>query len=234
MSLPNITFCLLLACARNLVKADRSVTDDKHFDFGPFKGMELRGKVLGVIGTGKIGIEVIRIAKGFGMQVVAFDIYQNDRSARTFEFSYMPLEALLEISDFITIHMPLTQDTENLIDRTALRRMKKGSVLINTARGKIVDELALKEALDSGHLRAAGLDVIEDETDPENDILLRSEKVTITPHIGFFTEESMNRMLDGAIDTIQAFRSGKIINQVPSSYMVAPKERTLAKDLGRP
>ena len=199
------------------------MTDDKHFDFGPFRGMELKGKVLGVIGTGKIGTEVIKIAKGFGMQVVAFDIYQNDRSAREFEFRYLSLEDLLKISDFVTIDMPLTQDTENLIGRTALKRMKKGSVLINTARGKIVDEVALREALDNGHIRAAGLDVIEDETDPENDILLSSEKVTITPHIGFYTEESMDRMLDGAIDTIKAFISGKVINQVPPSYMIAPK-----------
>lgn len=212
-------FCLLLACARNLVRADHSVRVLKRFDFQPFQGRELRGKVLGVVGTGKIGAGVIRIAQGFGMRVVAFDIHKNDTLARGYGFPYLPLEEVLERSDFVTIHLPLTADTENLIDRAALQRMRPGSILINTARGGIVDETALREALDSGHIHAAGLDVLDDEAHPEDDRLLDSENVTITPHIGFFTRESLDRMFDTAIQTIGAFRLGRTINEVPLEYV---------------
>ncbi len=216
---PNVVaehaFCLLLACARSLLAADRSVKELKKFDFEPFMGIELKGKVLGVVGTGKIGAEVIRIAHGFGMKVVAFDLYRNERLAGEFGFPYLSLEKLLEESDFVTLHLPLTPSTENLIDRSALQRMKEGSILINTARGKIVDERSLREALDSGHLAAAGLDVIDDESHPENDPLLGSENVVLTPHIAFYTRESISRMFDESIQTIKAFKSGKTINGIP-------------------
>jgi lactate dehydrogenase-like 2-hydroxyacid dehydrogenase len=212
-------FCLLLACARNLIPANRSVKERKRFDFEPFIGVELKNKVLGVIGTGKIGAEVIRIAHGFGMEVVAFDMYRNEKLAREYDFPYLDLDEVLERSDFVTLHLPLTPDTENLIDRAALRKMKEGSILINTARGKIVDEAALRESLDAGHLAAAGLDVIDDESHPENDPLLTSDKTVVTPHIGFYTRESIGRILADSIQTIEAFRSGVLDNQIPRDYL---------------
>jgi D-lactate dehydrogenase len=223
-------FCLLLACARKLVAADRSVKELKKFDFEPFRGSELRGKVLGVVGTGKIGAEVIRIAQGFGLKVVAFDLYMNERLAREFGFPYLSLEQLLEESDFVTIHLPLTPSTEHLIDRNALLRMKKGSILINTARGNIVDEIGLKELLDSGHLAAAGLDVIDDESHPENDPLLDSKNVTVSPHIAFYTEESIGRMIDESIQTIKAFKSGRPTNEIPKEYVEKIKMHTHPQD----
>lgn len=223
-------FCLLLACARNLVAADRSVKELKRFDFEPFMGIELRGKVLGVIGTGKIGAEVIGIAQGFGMKVVAFDMYPNDKLAKEHGFPYVPLDQLLEQSDFVTVHVPLTPDTENLIDGHALKRMKEGSILINTARGRIVDETALKEALTSGHLAAAGLDVIDDETRPEDDPLLSSENALITPHIAFYTRESIGRMVDESIQIIDAFKAGRTINGVPQGYIEKVKVHTYPQD----
>ncbi len=100
------TFCLLLACARHLPEANRSVKEDKKFDFEPFQGMELTGKVLGVIGTGKIGADVIRIAQGFGMKVVAFDIYKNEELADRYGFPYLSMDEVLEQSDFVTLHVP--------------------------------------------------------------------------------------------------------------------------------
>jgi D-lactate dehydrogenase len=223
-------FCLLLACARNLIAANRSVKGLKKFDFEPFMGVELKDKVLGVVGTGKIGAEVIRIAHGFGMKIIAFDIYRNERLAGEFGFPYLTLEELLEKSDFVTIHLPLTPSTENLIDHTALRRMKEGSILINTARGKIVDELGLREALDSGHLAAAGLDVIDDESHPENDPLLDSEKVVVTPHIAFYTRESISRIYAESIRTIDAFKSGNLVNEIPKEYVEKIKMYTHPQD----
>lgn len=212
-------FCLLLACARNLVAADRSVKEMKRFDFEPFMGIELKDKVLGVVGTGKIGAEVIRIAQGFGMKVVAFDVYRNETLARKYDFPYLSLEEVLRESDFVTIHVPLTPSTENLIDRAAVRQMKQGSILINTARGRIVDEQALREALDSGRLTAVGLDVIEDESHPEDDPLLGSERTIMTPHIAFYTKESISRMFDESIRTMRAFVAGQTINLIPREYV---------------
>lgn len=212
-------FCLLLACARDLIAADRSVRKEKRFDFEPFMGLELKDKVLGVIGTGKIGAEVVRIAQGFGMTVVAFDIVRNEKLARKYGFSYMSLDEVLDLSDFVTIHVPLTPDTENLIDRDALARMKRGSILINTSRGSIVDEPALREALDMGHLAGAGLDVISDESDPAGDPMVGAEGTIITPHIAFYTRESLSRMFDRSIETIRSFTAGKRINEVPREYM---------------
>jgi len=220
---PNVVaehaFCLLLACARKLVQAERSVKEQGEFDFGPFMGVELKGKVLGVIGTGKIGAEVVRIAQGFGMNVVAFDLYPNDALARERGFPYVPLERLLEESDFVTVHVPLTPQTEGMLDRPAFQRMKEGSILINTARGRIVDEIALRDALDRGHLAAAGLDVIDDESRPGDDPLIGSDKAVITPHIAFYTKDSVGRMLDESIQTIVSFRSGTTMNAIPREYV---------------
>lgn len=220
------TFCLMLACARDLVEADRSVKEDKRFDFHPFRGVELRDKVLGVLGTGKIGSEVVRIGRGFEMKVVAFDMYPNEALAREHAFSYRPLDEVLGASDFVSVHLPLTDDTRGLIGKEALQKMKKGSILINAARGPIVDEEALREALDSGHLRAAGVDVITDESDPGSSPLIDSERAIITPHIGFFTAEAVERMLGHSIDIIRSFRSGTVTGRVPVEYVTASAARS--------
>lgn len=219
-------FCLLLACARNLVEADRSVKEGKRFDFHPFRGVELRDKVLGVLGTGKIGSEVVRIGRGFGMKIVAFDMYPNEALAREHAFSYRPLDEVLRASDFVSVHLPLTDDTRGLIGKEALQKMKKDSILINAARGPIVDEDALREALNSGHLRAAGVDVIADESDPGSSPLIDSERAIITPHIGFFTAEAVERMLDHSIDIIRSFRSGTVTGRVPVEYVSASAARS--------
>ena len=211
-------FCLLLACARNLISADRSVKDEKKFDFHPFMGVELRNKTLGVLGTGKIGRESIRIAQGFGMNVVAFDMYPNEDLAREKGISYHSLEDVLGMSDFVTIHLPLTDDTHGIIGQRALQSMKNGSILVNTARGPILDEDALREAVDSGHLMAAGVDVLSDELHPDEDPLVNSKKIITTPHIGFYTEEAIGRMLDRAIHTITSFQSGELVDKVPMDY----------------
>ena len=212
-------FALLLASARRIPSADAFVKNERRFDFSNFLGLELRDKTLGVVGTGKIGAAVIEIAKGFGMRVVAYDVYQNKSLAMKYGFPYLPLEEVLGKSDFVTLHTPLTLDTHHLIDATAISRMKKGSILINASRGGVLDSKALRDALTSGHLWGAGTDVLEDEAHPERDLLLDSPNIIITPHSAFYTKEVLQRISQLTIETVRSYKAGSPVNRVPSEYL---------------
>jgi D-lactate dehydrogenase len=212
-------FALLLAAAKNVVRADSYVKSGRRFDFEPFLGTELRDKTIGIIGTGKIGAEVIRMANGFGMKVVAFDVYQNLPLAEKYGFSYTSLEDLLEQSDFITLHTPLTSETHHLINSDSISRMKKGVILVNAARGGLIDSRALKIGLESGHVAAAGVDVLEDEDDIGRDPLLNAPNVVITPHSAFFTKEALERIARTTLEIINSYKEGKILNRVPAEYL---------------
>ncbi len=222
-------FCLMLACARDLIPAERSVREGKKFEFGPFLGTELKGTTLGVIGTGRIGAEVIRRARGFGMRIVAYDSVHNDALASELGFDYIPLDDLLRMSDILTIHVPLIPSTEGLIGQSAIEKMKKGAILINTSRGRIVDEIALKNALISGQIKSVGLDVITDEAHPENDVLIGTPGAVITPHIGFYTERSISKMTDEAIMTVRSFMEGAPMNIIPKEYIQQKPKVTIGK-----
>ncbi|NYT12207.1 MAG: hydroxyacid dehydrogenase [Methanomassiliicoccales archaeon] len=212
-------FALLLAIAKNVVRADTYVKSGRRFDFEPFLGTELKDKTIGVIGTGKIGAEVIRIANGFGMRVVAFDVYQNLPLAEKYGFNYMSLEELLVQSDFITLHAPLTPGTHHLINADSILRMKRGAMLVNAARGGLVDSQALKAGLESGHIAAAAVDVLEEEDDPGSDPLLNAPNLVITPHSAFFTREALERIARTTLEIIQSYKKGKILNRVPTEYL---------------
>ncbi len=212
-------FALLLACARKIPAADAFVKKQRKFDFSGFLGLELRDKTLGVVGTGKIGAAVIDIAEGFGMKVVAYDVYQNKSLATKYGFPYLSLDEVLEKSDFVTLHTPLTPETHHLIDGRAISRMKKGSILINASRGGVLDSVALKEALESGHLWGAGIDVIEDEAHPEAEPLLDAPNLIMTPHSAFYTKEVLSRITELTIETIRSYKEGKPVNRVPSEYL---------------
>ena len=212
-------FALLLAAAKNVVRADSYVKSGRRFDFEPFLGTELKDKTIGVIGTGKIGAEVIRIAYGFGMKVVAFDVYQNLPLAENYGFSYVGLEELLLQSDFITLHTPLTPETHHLINADSISRMKKGAILVNAARGGLVDSQALKDGLESGHIAAAAVDVLEEEDDPGNDPLLNAPNLVITPHSAFFTREALERIARTTLEIIESYKKGEILNRVPTEYL---------------
>jgi D-lactate dehydrogenase len=212
-------FALLLACARRIPWADAFVKNEKRFDFSPFLGLELRDKTLGVVGTGKIGAAVIDIAEGFGMKVIAYDVYENKSLAMKYGFPYLPLDEVLEKSDFVTLHTPLTPETHHLIDARAISRMRKGSILINASRGGVLDSKALRDALESDHLWGAGIDVLEDEAHPENDPLLEAPNLIITPHSAFYTKEVLLRITELTIETIRSFRAGNPANRVPSEYL---------------
>ncbi len=212
-------FALMLAVARRIPFADAHVKRERKFDFQPFLGLELRDKTLGVVGTGKIGAAVIGIALGFGMRVIAFDVYENKSLQAKYGFPYLPLEEVLSKSDFITLHVPLTSETHHIIGASAFRKMKRGSVLINASRGGVVDSQALREALESDHLWGAGVDVLEDEAHPEDDPLLEAPNLIITPHSAFFTKEVLVRIAATTIDSIRNFKSGKPTNRVPLEYL---------------
>jgi glyoxylate reductase len=193
----DLTMALLLAVTRRVVQGDAEIRATGRCEWEPLKllGASLQGKRLGIIGLGRIGSAVATRARAFGMDVVG---------VRRGE----PLDELLTTSDIVSIHAPLTPDTHHLIDAAALARMKRGAYLLNTARGPLVDESALCDALERGHLRGAGLDVFEDEPQV-NPRLLTLQNVTLAPHIGSATEEARTAMGRIAATNVLLFLRGQ-------------------------
>ncbi len=180
----------ILALARNIPQATASLKHGK-WDRSKYTGTELTGKTLGVIGVGRIGREVAKWCKGFGMNVVGYDPVVSEQSARTFGIEPVSLEELLKQADFITIHTPLTKETDHLINANSLAKCKKGVRIINCARGGIIDEHAALEALKSGQLGGLGLDVLEHEPPTEDSLELRKHpNVVMTPHLGASTYDA--------------------------------------------
>jgi D-lactate dehydrogenase len=197
--------------------------------------MDIAGKTLGVVGTGRIGLHVIKIARGFGMKVLAFDIRQEPLLAEVLNFEYVSFDVLLRESDIVSLHVPYNKHTHHMINSESIAEMKRGAILINTARGALVDTEALVGALDSGQLSGAGLDVFEGEqllreekqvlsqhdlphetlwTLMESSVLIRRPDVVVTPHIGFFSREAQRRILDTTIENLVQFAEGKPANVV--------------------
>jgi D-3-phosphoglycerate dehydrogenase len=200
-------FALLLAAARKLLLADVHVRRGK-FDWRPFRGWELTGKTLGIIGTGAIGCRVAEIGKAFKMKLLAFDKYPNFKRAEEIGMKYVDFQTLLKESDVITLHVPLTQETEGLIGKKEIEVMKNGCVLINTSQGKVIDEKALVDALRSRKLSYAGLDVFEEEPPPKDNPLFKLDNAVLSPHIGFHTVEAAEKCTDICIDNIVKFLEG--------------------------
>jgi D-lactate dehydrogenase len=236
------TFALLLAISHRLVDG---VERTRRGEFSPIglQGFDLLGKTLGVVGTGHIGSWVIRLARGFGMEVLAFDPHPNGAFAGEPHIAYVGLDQLLRQSDVVTLHVPLTESTRNLIGRGQIQAMKDGAVLLNTARGELVDAPALVEALVSGKLRAAGLDVLAEEPalrdEPEllrqafheqhdlrpvlaEQLLMRMPNVLVTPHSAFNTKEALQRILDTTIRNIVAYVRGEARDLAGGAAAPAP------------
>ncbi len=227
-------FALILSLSRRIPEA-RGVVVKGGFSPKGLRGFDLAGKTLGVVGTGHIGAHVIRMAQGFGMKVIGFDAYPNEDLSHTLGFSYAPLPVLLASSDIVTLHVPYNEQTHHLINKENISRMKKGSYLINTARGAVVETTSLVEALKSGVLAGAGLDVLEEEGELDDEaVLLTAEhpnaevlkvtlanhyliehpRVVVTPHTAFNTVEAVERILDATIENIQHFAEGAPTNIV--------------------
>jgi D-lactate dehydrogenase len=228
-------FALLLALSHRLLEAvERARTSP----FSPegLEGFDLAGKTMGVIGAGNIGRHVIRIARGFAMSVLAYDVKPDSELAAALGFRYVSLDELLAASDVVSLHVPATEQTCNLISDHAFSRMKTGAVLINTARGSVVSSRALIEALQTGKISAAGLDVLPAEplireeaqlissiyggqlnlADLVADhVLLRMPNVIVTPHSGFNTREAVQRIVETTVLNIECFLKGEPRNLVP-------------------
>jgi D-3-phosphoglycerate dehydrogenase len=183
------TMGLLLAMARRLPLADASLKAGR-WEKSRLQGVELFGKTLGILGLGRIGSEVARRALAFRMQVIGYDPYLTRAAAERLGVESVELDELLGRSDFITIHTPLTGDTRHLLGEAELARTKPGVRLINCARGGIIDETALAQALASGRVGGAAIDVFEQEPPPADHPLLRFEQVVVTPHLGAATDEA--------------------------------------------
>ncbi len=201
------TFALLLAAVRKLPSADKHVRKGG-FDWRPFGGVELHGKTLGIIGTGSIGCRVAEIAKAFNMRILAYDKYPNVKRAEEIGMKYVDLYTLLKESDVITLHVTLTSETERLIGRKEIETMKHGSVIINTSQGKVIDEKALINALKSGKISFAGLDVFAEEPPAKDNPLFKLDNTMLSPHVGFHTVEAAKRCTDICIDNVVKFLEG--------------------------
>ena len=218
------SFTLLLGLARHLCEA-RGRALQGRFSYRGLPGFALAGKVLGVVGFGRIGTHVARIAQGFGMTVLTFDPRPRSEVAINLGIDFVGWSELLERSDILSLHAPLTPETHHLLDDDAFARIKPGVVLLNTARGGLIDEEALLRALDRGTVSAAGLDVLEHEggAAPEAPMgcdglgcvrgwesshpLLRHPRVLVTPHVGFNTHEAVARILHETVDNIAAWHA---------------------------
>ena len=227
------TFALILALSRNIHKAYvKTIKGD--FSLEGLQGFDLKGKTIGVVGGGHIGMHVIKMARGFGMEVLVHDVRKNVFLSEVLDFRYVALEALLRRSDIVSLHMPYVAATHHVMNRATFRLMKRGALLINTARGALVDTDALVWALDEGIVGGAGLDVLEGEelvkeerqllskdfskeklaTALRNHILLHRENVVITPHIAFDSKEALQRILQTTVHNIAGFLAGAPANAV--------------------
>lgn len=200
---------LLLALARRLFPADRSVRAGTWSVNVVTPIHRLKGRVLGLIGFGKIARSLAQKARALGLEVLAFDPYLAPEFMEAHGARPVSLEELLQSSDFISIHVPLTPETRHLLNDEAFRKMKPGAFLINTARGPIVDEEALLRALDSGQLAGAALDVLEREPPHSDSPLLRREDVIITPHIAFYSEEALIELQTRAAEEVVRVLQGQ-------------------------
>jgi D-lactate dehydrogenase len=228
------TFALILSLSRNLRKAYlKNLAGD--YSLNGLTGFDLKGRTIGIIGTGKIGLRVIQIARGFSMNVIAADPFPNALLADVLQYKYVPVPELLARSDIISLHAPYSKQTHHLINMGTIKYIEKRPLLINTSRGGLIETEALIKALDSEIISGAGIDVIEGEEllfnledqrmakacDCEKHFqlintlnILKRDNVVFTPHIAFNSKEAIMRIVDTTIDNIAAFSSGQPINVV--------------------
>ncbi|MDO8493974.1 MAG: hydroxyacid dehydrogenase [Deltaproteobacteria bacterium] len=191
-SVAELTIALMLSLARKIPAASASVKRGE-WDRKTFQGIELKEKHLAVIGLGRIGQEVVKRAKAFGMSVIAAERARDEEIAAALDIQLVTIETAIANADFVSIHLPLQADTFHLFNEAMLKSMKKGAFLINAARGGIVDEEALAKVLKSGHLRGAAIDVFEAEPPSKENPLLKLDTVIVVPHTGASTEEGQLR-----------------------------------------
>ncbi|GFN23083.1 phosphoglycerate dehydrogenase [Thermanaeromonas sp. C210] len=220
------TLALMLALARNIPQADKFLKEGI-WEKKKFLGVELKDKTLGILGLGKIGSEVARRARAFDMRLLAYDPFVPPEQAERLEVGLAPLEQVLKEADFLTIHLPLTKDTYHLLGRRELGLMKPGARLLNVARGGIVDEEALYDALAGGHLAGAALDVFEQEPVTASP-LFRLANVIVTPHLGASTAEAQRAVAaEVAQDVVRCLKGEPVHNAVNIPVVRGPQAEVL-------
>ena len=197
----------MLALSRNVPQAHESLKAGS-WSRSAFIGVEIRNKVLGIVGLGRVGSEVARRAQSFGMRVLGYDPFINPEAARLLGIELTSLDNLFEESDFITLHTPLTPGTQNLINDESLAKMKPGARLINVARGELVDSEAVRKALDEGRLAGAAVDVFPTEPPGDDEPLINHPKVIATPHLGASTREAQREVAIEVAEQVIAVLSG--------------------------
>jgi len=211
-------FALILVLSRKIREAAHLLKKNGDYSISSeLQGFDLENKTLGVVGTGKIGKNVIKIAQGFGMNVLAYDLYPDPKFAEENNFTYKTFAEVLSQADIITLHVPYTKENHHLINKENISLIKKGAYLINTARGEIVETEALVFALQTGIVAGAGLDVLEGERKfKKGDTIpmLGMPNVIMTPHVAFDTKEAEGRIMQTTVDNIKAFLAGNPINSV--------------------
>ncbi len=227
------TFALILMLSRKVHQSYEQVRAG-HIERAALTGFDLQEKTLGIIGAGHIGLHAIRIGRGFGMRVLAWDKKRDPFLADLLGFRYVPLDKLLKESDIVSLHCGLTAETQHLLGREQFAKMKKAALVVNTGRGGLIDTDALVDALDSGQIGGAGLDVVEGEeliqeerqllqesSDVEklrgllrNRMLFAKDNVVFTPHNAFNSQEALHRILDTTVANLEGFRCGAVVNRV--------------------
>ncbi|MFA6077571.1 MAG: hydroxyacid dehydrogenase [Candidatus Paceibacterota bacterium] len=228
-------FALILSLSRKIFEGYDRIKEKGSFSFDGLQGFDLRGKTIGVVGTGHIGRFSINIAKGFGMNIVAYDPYPNEQLAKELGFEYKSFDDLLSASDVVTIHVPYLPTTHHMFNEQKFSLMKKTAILVNTSRGPIIDTQALVKALKDGTIAGAGLDVLEEEavikdemeflkkgsgeghdlkTIVANHVLIDLPNVVMTPHNAFNTGEALRRILDTTVENIKNYLAGTPSNVV--------------------
>ena len=233
-SVAEFAFGLMLDVCRKITRSYLDYKDMKT-DAQKLIGSELGGKTVGIVGLGAIGAEFARVAYGFDMHILGYDIKENEKLKERYNVDYTDFDTLLEKSDFISLHTPLTETNRHLFNESSFKKMKNTAILINTARGEIVETQALYNALVKKEIAGAGLDVLESEetiSDPDylvdisrlnnttlsqtilNNRLQQLENVIITPHIAYNTWEAIHRILETTMRNINAFEKGSVQNKV--------------------
>ncbi len=216
------TFALLLAVARKILYCDRSLRE-KRWEHTRIMGVEIWQKTLGIVGLGAIGRAVACRAKGFNMKIVAHDPFWPEQFATENGIEQLSLEALLKVADIVTLHVPLTPENDHMINARTLATMKPSAIIVNAARGEIVNEADLARALTDGVIAGAGLDVFEKEP-PADSPLLGLDNVVITPHTAAFTTEAMNNMNVGVVEQLIDYLNGRRPRYLVNADVYQPRQ----------
>ncbi len=215
------TVALMLALSRNIAEANQSMKEGQ-WKRGAFMGIEVRNKTLGIAGLGRVGTEVARRAQSFGMRLVGFDPFVAPEYARRLGVELLTLEEMLAQADFVTLHTPLTEGTREMISAPQLAIIKKGARIINVARGELINEAALLDALDSGRLGGVALDVFAQEP-PVDSLLPKHPKVLVTPPLGASTEEAQREVAIEAAEQVLADLSGQPARNTVNAPFMPPE-----------